>query len=201
MEKREPVRYLNFENSFSWYSQLMDYKRNPNCRCFACGVPIYRRPSVLRSFSHVYCSTQCYRKANAKPLIKCAQCGTEFTPNTVRSKYCSHRCSNLARTGIRYLKRGYTNSSIHHLITLRKAFEFNACMVTGCTYGRTLDVHRLIPGKAGGAYEIGNMVALCPNHHAEVTRGLIRLEKVSDQEVRAIHIHTEGCESGLFGLS
>ncbi len=58
-------------------------------------------------------------------------------------------------------------------------------MIQGCEYRRTLDIHRLKPGKDGGKYEIGNAFALCPNHHAEVHRGLVVLVKVSDFEVAA----------------
>lgn len=63
---------------------------------------------------------------------------------------------------------------------LRKTFGFDICMVEGCDYGVTLDIHRHTPGQEGGKYVIGNMFAICPNHHAEVTRRLIRLVKVTD---------------------
>ena len=42
-----------------------------------------------------------------------------------------------------------------------------------CEYDRLPShVHRVIPGAAGGQYEIGNMVPLCARCHAEVHRGL-----------------------------
>lgn len=49
----------------------------------------------------------------------------------------------------------------------------------GCTYDTTFDIHRFVPGAEGGEYKIGNMFAVCPNHHAEVTRGFIEFEKVN----------------------
>lgn len=61
-------------------------------------------------------------------------------------------------------------------------------MVEECQYSRTLDVHRLVHGKDGGKYEIGNMFTICPNHHAECHRGLITFEKISDSLLRAIQI-------------
>ncbi len=32
--------------------------------------------------------------------------------------------------------------------------------------------HRLVPGSAGGKYEVGNVAALCPNCHTEVHDGI-----------------------------
>jgi len=69
---------------------------------------------------------------------------------------------------------------------LKEAFHFDCCMVSGCNYNKTYDIHRLVAGKQGGRYEIGNMFALCPNHHAEATRGLTKFEKVSDCELRIV---------------
>ena len=57
-------------------------------------------------------------------------------------------------------------------------------MIEGCKYDKTFDWHRIIPGKEGGKYEIGNMFAICPNHHAEITRKIIQVEKVNDYTLR-----------------
>jgi hypothetical protein len=59
-------------------------------------------------------------------------------------------------------------------------------MVEDCDYCRTYDVHRFVPGKDGGEYVVGNMFAICPNHHAEVTRNLIHLEKLGDDLLRVV---------------
>jgi hypothetical protein len=74
---------------------------------------------------------------------------------------------------------------------LKNTFQINACMVEGCNYSRTFDIHRLIEGKNGGGYEIGNMFAICPNHHAEVTRGLIKLQKVNDFTLKILEEQAE----------
>lgn len=57
---------------------------------------------------------------------------------------------------------------------------------SGCHYNSTYDVHRLSPGRDGGKYEVGNMFAICPNHHAEYHRGVIRLEKVNNYTLHAV---------------
>ena len=39
-------------------------------------------------------------------------------------------------------------------------------------------------GKDGGQYEIGNMFAICPNHHGEITRKIITVIKINDYTLR-----------------
>lgn len=56
-------------------------------------------------------------------------------------------------------------------------------MVSGCSYNKTYDIHRLAPGDG---YVIGNMFAICPNHHAEIHRGFVSLEKTDDCTLRLI---------------
>lgn len=41
-----------------------------------------------------------------------------------------------------------------------------------------LEVHRVVPGEAGGVYRSGNMVVLCSNHHALVTAGVIQIVRL-----------------------
>jgi predicted restriction endonuclease len=57
-------------------------------------------------------------------------------------------------------------------------------MVEDCKYDKTYDIHRHKPGKEGGKYELGNMFAICPNHHAEITRGLVMVEKLDEKTLR-----------------
>ena len=63
---------------------------------------------------------------------------------------------------------------------LKASFAFSTCMVRGCKYDKTFDIHRYLAGADGGEYVIGNMFAICPNHHAEVHRGLASFEKIND---------------------
>jgi len=42
-----------------------------------------------------------------------------------------------------------------------------------CGYSKVTQRHRITPGKEGGVYELGNVIALCPNHHAEADREMI----------------------------
>ena len=61
-------------------------------------------------------------------------------------------------------------------------------MVIGCIYSKTHDIHRLIPGKDGGGYNIGNAFMLCPNHHVEAHRNIVELRKINNFEVLEIAI-------------
>jgi len=78
------------------------------------------------------------------------------------------------------------NASRMRLVTLEKRFGKLKCMVVGCGYDKVLEVHRHVPGRSGGLYEIGNMFTVCPNHHAEVTRGITTLVKLSDDALEII---------------
>ena len=45
-----------------------------------------------------------------------------------------------------------------------------------CTYNLTIDVHHILPKHKGGPHEIDNLMILCPNCHALVTRDFIKLK-------------------------
>lgn len=160
--------------------------RNPNCACAMCGKPIYRRPWELEQFERVYCSRRCYGAAIGLQPRLCPICGQGFRPAKPTAKYCSRSCSNAARRGHSYGKDAEVNHSRKRLSLLKRLFGFKECMVEGCGYDKTFEIHRLVSGRDGGAYEVGNMFAICPNHHAEVSRGLIKLEKVNDSQLRIV---------------
>jgi hypothetical protein len=145
---------------------------------------IYRRPGQIAK-GNVFCSTACYRKLNSKKLKKCLECLEDFYPKHSVQRYCSKQC---ATVGVRKenpwstRKNGkvYKNTTQMRLFLLEDLFQFKSCMVDTCNYSTIYEVHRLIPGKEGGEYVVGNMFAICPNHHAEVTRNVITLKKIND---------------------
>jgi len=162
------------------------YQRKPNCKCHVCDKEIYRRPKQLQS-GQVFCSIECSSSNQSKPT-PCVICGLPVLAGK-HKKTCSRACANKNRTGLKYNKSGqpkFTNVSQSRLYTLKKQFDFCSCMVQGCDYNKTYDIHRHTPGRNGGKYVIGNMFAICPNHHAEVSRGLIQLEKVNDFELKVV---------------
>lgn len=163
---------------------MPEYTRKPNCECCQCGTQIYRTPSAQNK-GNVFCSKDCYGIFKSK-FVKCVVCGITYVGSQKHSKTCSRTCSNKNRAGMYYNKstKIFPNVSQQRLAVLKKIFNFDCCMVEGCTYSKTYDIHRFIPGKLGGEYVIGNMFAICPNHHAEVTRNLTSFIKVSDSCLR-----------------
>lgn len=54
----------------------------------------------------------------------------------------------------------------------------NSCEL--CSYSLTIDAHHIIPRYQGGPHEIENLMILCPNCHALVTRGKIIIKRRAD---------------------
>jgi len=155
--------------------------RKPNFNCKICSKHIYKRPSEIQK-GRVFCSSKCFG-VSLITLKYCVVCGTALLKS---SKFCSRTCSNLGRKGIAYNQSivKAPNSSQRNLKLLMKTFNFTSCMVEGCQYNKVYEIHRLIEGKYGGKYEIGNMFAICPNHHAEIHKGIISVSKVNNFTLR-----------------
>lgn len=85
-----------------------------------------------------------------------------------------------------YGKDGYRNEAQRKVILYVEECGSTVCAIEGCTYNTTHDMHRLVPGRDGGLYEIGNMFSLCPNHHAEIERGIIVVNKVDNCTLRIV---------------
>jgi hypothetical protein len=160
-----------------------------NTSCCCCSKPLHRRPRDLKYKS--YCSMECYKKAKRIVLI-CPTCKKEFwrykeETGHRRKKYCSKSCANRNRIGMRY-GGGRKCDSRRRLELFQKASGIKTCSVVGCAYSRTLDLHRLVEGKNGGGYILGNMFAICPNHHAEITRGFAQVTAISKFSLRITYL-------------
>jgi hypothetical protein len=160
--------------------------RTPNANCVKCGKGVYRRPAELERGKIPYCSKICYHGTLDNVEYRCPICRKLFRPRDRVQKYCDKICAGISRRGLIYEKNKSKNKSLEHLSSLKGKFEFEHCMVEGCLYNATFDIHRFVPGNQGGKYEIGNMFAICPNHHAEVTRKLIVLQKINDYTLKAL---------------
>jgi hypothetical protein len=160
---------------------VTNVSRKPNWNCLGCGVGFYRRPFEFESETHIRC-TKCYNGILEERT--CGSCKHSFKPRSSKQVYCNRVCAGRGRRVGTYTKDKPKNAQLGKLLALRSQFNFDSCMVEGCTYNVTYDVHRHVPGKDGGKYEVGNMFAICPNHHAEVTRKITRLTKVSDCVLR-----------------
>jgi hypothetical protein len=155
--------------------------RRPNSKCDRCGRVFYRRPSQKKRYGNCYCSWRCYRIVTRVSDKTCPVCDTDFQPKQKSQTYCSKSCaskgSKLVYKHGSLLKVPKTKTKIK-IEVLEACFGSPlCCMVEGCSYSRTLDVHRLIPGRRDGEYVIGNMFSLCPNHHMEIERKIALPEK------------------------
>jgi len=145
---------------------------------------VYRRPVQLERNKTTYCSRECYDKDRGvfRTERLCERCGNSYFPNHRDQRFCSRKCANT----LRRLGKPHRNERGARLDLLKSIFDFDSCMVEGCNYNTCYEVHRLKPGNGHRyrGYEIGNMFAICPNHHAEITRKLITVVKINDQTLR-----------------
>lgn len=160
-----------------------------NVQCGICGKALHRRPSQLRkSNGNAYCSRQCIDESYVKlrrRMKTCPQCEKEFwARHRSTQTYCSVACSNAARTGMSYGKLGEINhkTKLVFQILEESGLPFR-CMVRGCDYDKTLDIHRLKHGKDGGRYTKKNAYLICPNHHAELHRHVAAITQAFDWEL------------------
>lgn len=168
----------------------MKNTRKPNTQCKVCDKAIYRRPFDIESYGkNLYCSKKCmYRdRKERQRVITCPVCGEQIgVKPSSKQIYCSKRCSGKVtrnRLGTKKGYRKYKNLTEQRLCKLKEVCDFSYCMVQGCEYNRMFHIHRFIEGKNGGKYEVGNMYAICPNHHAEYHHGLIKFLKISVGEL------------------
>lgn len=162
--------------------------RIPNHTCPVCKKEVYKRPSELR-IGRVYCSLECYSKTFIPKETACDFCGNMFTPRRKGQLLCSRSCTaSRPRGTYKKNKTRIKNTTQRRLFELKKAFNFETCMVEGCKYNKTFDVHRLMEGKNGGQYKIGNMFAICPNHHAEIHRHVCKVTKIDDKTLRVTYL-------------
>ncbi len=145
-----------------WFSDLI-MKRKPNCSCFVCDKPIYRRPSQI-SNGNVYCSLRCTGLSQQKIKV-CKICDGDYVGAKMT---CSHSCANKARTGIKYTKEGkfdkaYRGSLLKEKIANKRGGCCERCKMDNYFI---LQVHHKKERHKGGTDRVTNLELLCPNCHA-----------------------------------
>lgn len=63
-------------------------------------------------------------------------------------------------------------------MTDRSILTPHHCEIPGCEYEKFFQRHRIVPGRDGGKYKKGNVIALCPNHHAEADSDLFTQDEL-----------------------
>jgi len=127
-----------------------------------------------------FCSRACQaQKQDGTHEIVCESCEKPFRAHRYQKRrFCSKSCANRARRGMKYTGNQKDNAQVRRFVALARLAGSVRCMVEGCTYNKTLDLHRLVEGQDGGSYSLDNTFMLCPNHHAEHHRGIIILRKI-----------------------
>lgn len=146
-----------------------------NTECKVCGRLFYKRPSQKKKHPNHYCSLECNYKG--RPLKYkdrvCKTCGKIFRHNKRGQMFCSLSCAASRPRSEKWNGHGKNRSKILFKLFGERGWN-GECMINGCEYSNTLDVHRIIEGKNGGEYNLDNTIIVCPNHHAEIHR--LRLE-------------------------
>jgi len=52
------------------------------------------------------------------------------------------------------------------------------CEIEGCSWEYKIQRHRIVPGRDGGKYSKGNVIALCPNHHFLADNGILGIREL-----------------------
>lgn len=169
--------------------------RTYNINCKVCGKPSYRRPIHLEQDKikgiGFHCKQCLINKSRTN--ITCKVCKKIFFGKKDRI-YCSKSCCGKEqrnKTGTTNGSNPRKNLSQYYLDKLKKEFNFDFCMVKGCTYNKCYELHRFIHGKDGGKYEIGNMFAICPNHHTEIHKKITIVKKINNYTLEVVRVDEE----------
>lgn len=154
--------------------------------CIHCGTKKQVSPYLQ---GRPFCSTKCrdeYRKARKSedhPQYKrieqiCRICGKTFHIAHGRVKrnirYCSTECGNEARA--RRLRKDESDAATNCLRKRIAERDEHKCMICGFSFA--VEVHHIIPRSEGGTHKSGNLITLCPNHHAMAHKGFIEKEEL-----------------------
>jgi len=186
------------------YITLSDKIKNAQIgtyNCYSCNKEVNRRLKEISPSGLVYCSSSCAAKINNKNFKKrnftnkCGHdgCETFISTNVSYCKICFIKITKIkdigeSTLGLYYLrgKGSNRNNGIrdHSRRVYKQSGEPKCCYV--CGYSTYIEICH-IKSIASFPMEtliqdinhIKNLVALCPNHHKELDRGLIKLEKYS----------------------
>lgn len=85
------------------------------------------------------------------------------------ARYCSPACGNEARR-----RKGREKATgRHYRSPALRAKERDGAACRLCGFSLVVQVHHIVPKARGGGHGLGNLVTLCPNHHAMAHAGLV----------------------------
>ena len=161
--------------------------RNPNCKCFVCELPLYRRPKELKnSNGKAFCSRLCYGKhyhPGKTRLDKiCEYCNSTYNAKTIEQRFCSHSCVNSSRKGIKYDGLNIKNKALKSKRLKFLLVKDRNPLCENCSNDNynILEVHHIIERCKGGTDELSNLLLLCPDCHSTIHLGVGKMEGQAD---------------------
>jgi 5-methylcytosine-specific restriction endonuclease McrA len=155
-------------------------KNGQHLKCTRCSAVFYAQKAQLQT--RRYCSMTCRdghrreRLGAANPSyrrieVPCNVCEkpVQALPNALRRRprqYCSYACGRIGQARAISGAREITDGK-----RLARIRDGHCCRF--CDFRLALHVHHIIPRSKRGTNELGNLITLCPNHHAMVHRGMI----------------------------
>lgn len=143
-------------------------------------------------------------KRNGNTGLKTGSHGLEKLPHKIVDNYIKRNCKNMLDEEMsNHLKKlGYDNATIWTVKYRRRKLGFKKYLYGEvkkhkawirsqaikkygqkcefCDYDLTIDIHHIKPKHKGGLNEIDNLMILCPNCHAIITRKIFILDDRKD---------------------
>lgn len=76
-------------------------------------------------------------------------------------------------------------------LAMKSGLTPDHCEITACFWPHKIQRHRINPGRDGGKYKLGNVIALCPNHHWMADNALLTQEQLFEIVDRRIAAMTD----------
>lgn len=112
--------------------------------------------------------------------LRCDYCSKEFyiKPSRLENKTGLHYCSRECKDNAQKIDSGIKEAQLDHYKDGQSVYRERAINKYGafceiCNYAEVLDVHHIDENHSNS--EINNLIVLCPNCHAKITRNICRL--------------------------
>mgnify|MGYP001620048067 CR=1 FL=1 len=112
-------------------------------------------------------------------VSRCRRCTIEFTGHH-RQEYCSKKCQKLSQDEYtknywtKHRNKYYKISEIEYSLLIK-----DGCKI--CEWKQTVDIHHIDSNRINN--DINNLVCLCPNHHALISRGIVLLKIINGKYI------------------